>query len=122
MPQLTEDDLYRASSQYRLWSFTTESLASLRSTTNANAADGVRAAINNVRSQKANGESEAQDDTVEVEVDCLTVEEEQRLVGYYSLRTMQLADFSKFPTLVKVVQINTSGPVITSKIADYWKT
>ena len=121
MPQLTEDDLYRASSQYRLWSFTTESLASLRSTTNANAAEGVRAAINNDCSQNTNPESEAQDDTVEAEVDCLTVEEEQRLVSYYSLRTMQLADFSKFPTLVKVVQINTSGPVSTLKIANCWK-
>ncbi|KAK4692297.1 cyclin H, partial [Lecanoromycetidae sp. Uapishka_2] len=51
MPSITEDDIYRASTQYRLWSYTQASLASLRATTNAGAAEGVRAAI---KSQASN--------------------------------------------------------------------
>ena len=96
MPTLTEDDIYRSSTQYRLWSFTTDSLTSLRATTNATATEGVRAAIQNLRSQKTDGQPEA------VEVDCLTVDEEQRLVEYYCLKTMQFADFSHLSTNVKV--------------------
>ena len=108
MAQMTEDDIYRTSTQYRLWSFTRESLASLRSATNASAADGVRAAI---RSQHA-GQDEAdgiKERSIEgipdaaKEVDCLTVEEEQRLVGFYCVKAMQFADFCEFPTNVKVI-------------------
>lgn len=109
MAQMTEDDIYRTSTQYRLWSFTRESLASLRSTTNAAAADGVRAAIQNQRTGPAgsittkegsNGESP----DAAKEVDCLTVEEEQRLVGFYCVTAMDFADFCEFPTNVKVVK------------------
>jgi len=102
MPDITENDVYRASTQYRLWSFTRESLVSLRSTTNATAAEGVRAAIKNVRSQKTKIDAKEQDQSTEVEVDCLTVEEEQRMVGYYCFKTMQFADHFKFGTNVKV--------------------
>ena len=108
MPTLTEDDLYRASTQYRLWSFTSESLTSLRSTTNATAADGVRAAIHNLHSQKADSSNGG---PTPAEVDCLTVEEEQKLVGYYCFKMMGIADSSKFPTNVKV-GINPNLPSI----------
>lgn len=111
---MTEDDIYRTSTQYRLWSFTPESLASLRSTTNSLAADRVRAAIKRLRQSQSSGtggptaagnggESEqveqAQEQSV---VDCLSVEEEKKLVGYYCSRAMELADFCDFPTNVKV--------------------
>ena len=100
MAILTEDDLYRTSTQYRLWSFTRESLSSLRSTTNESAADGVRAAL---RSQKASEQSSKQDSNVSPpqEVDCLSVDEEQKLVGFYCVQTMKFADFCDFPTNVK---------------------
>ena len=35
-------------------------------------------------------------------VDCLSVEEEKKLVEYYCSRAMELADFCDFPTNVKV--------------------
>jgi cyclin H len=103
MPDVTEDDIYRASTQYRLWSFTGEALASLRSTTNATAAEGVRAAIKNVRSLQANTDAMERGNDRPVEVDCLTVEEEQRMVGYYCFKTMQFADHFKLGTYVKVI-------------------
>lgn len=117
MAQMTEDDIYRTSTQYRLWSFTRESLASLRSTTNASAADGVRAAIQsqhtgqNASDAAKEGGNDKPSGPVK-EVDCLTVEEEQRLVGFYCVKAMQFADFCEFPTNVKVVKPPTTGPLI----------
>lgn len=114
MAQMTEDDIYRTCTQYRLWSFTRESLASLRSTTNASAADGVRAAIHNQRTGQVGsvttkeGSNDKPSDPAK-EVDCLTVEEEQRLVGFYCVKAMQFADFCEFPTNVKVVEIHPTG-------------
>ena len=97
MATLTEDDVYRTSTQYRLWSFTTEYLASLRSTTNSSAIESVQAAIRS--SRVGNGI----ENTPEKEVNCLTVEEEQQLVGFYCVKAMQFADFCDFPTNVKVL-------------------
>lgn len=112
MAALTEDDIYRASSQYRLWSFTPESLASLRATTNALAADAVRKAIRTLHHNRAavRAEDEAGEDgetgnTNSVqEVNCLTVEEEQKLIGFYCVQAMHVADFCDYPTNVKVLK------------------
>ena len=93
---MLEDDIYRSSTQYRLWSYTSDSLASLRSTTNALAAARVRDAIQRLRLE--NGQANAQED-----VDCLTVDEEQKLVGFYCIKAMDFADFLDFPTNVKVL-------------------
>lgn len=123
MTTITEDELYRASTQYRLWSFTPESLTSLRHSTNVIATQRVRAAIKRARelprlddsaSKKTSnggavddekGDQKDQPDGAtkkEKEVECLTVEEEQKLVGYYCVKCMDLADFCSFPTSVKV--------------------
>lgn len=118
---MSEDDIYRTSTQYRLWSFTRESLASLRSTTNASAADGVRAAIQSQRASQAASDTAHDEDSYKrpdstKEVDCLTVEEEQKLVGFYCVKAMQFADFCEFPTNVKVVQIPSTGSVFYQKL------
>jgi len=106
---MAEDDIYRTSTQYRLWSFTQESLASLRSSTNSSAADSVRAAVQKLNSAKSTGkDGDATDGKQAPMVDCLTVEEEQKLVGFYCVRAMQFADFCDFPTNVKVCLISVS--------------
>ena len=104
---MTEDEIYRTSTQYRLWSFTPHALASLRSTTNELAVEGVKSAI---KSQRAEARGEGVEDgerakarSASPEIDCLTVEEEQRLVGYYCLKTMEFANFCDFPTNVMVL-------------------
>lgn len=108
---MTEDEIYRTSTQYRLWSYTSESLASLRATTNAHAAEQVAKAIQNLDVSKAAAEGESNGSGMNVEgqepktvrqIDCLTVEEEQKLVGFYCMRTIELSDFCEFPTNVKV--------------------
>ena len=121
MTLMTEDDIYRTSTQYRLWSFTPESLASLRSVTNASAADGVRAAIQSQHTSRAGLDTarEGTNDNISdsaKEVDCLTVEEEQRLVGFYCVKAMQFADFCEFPTNVKVTKSHTTEPPSSSTI------
>lgn len=101
---MTEDEIYRTSSQYRLWSFTTEKLASIRLATNSLAADGVRTAIYSLRGNKLDGDASSAGhvEDASAEVDCLSVEEEQKLVGFYCIRAMDFADFCDFPTNVKV--------------------
>ena len=96
---MTEDAAYRASTQYKLWSFTPRQLSAFRASTNALAATRVRAAIERTReAQKRAGVDVGE----EGEVDCLTVEEEEKLVGYYCGKAMELADFLEFPSAVKV--------------------
>lgn len=45
-------------------------------------------------------------------VDCLTVEEEQKLVGYYCIQAIKLADFCDFPSNVKVTLCNRLSAMI----------
>ncbi len=108
---MSEDERYRTSTQYRLWSYTPQSLLALRSTTNQTAADRVREAVRRLRGARApssadtseveNGRSVSAIPT-EGEVDCLTVEEELKLVAFYCRQTIQLGDHLKVPTDVKV--------------------
>lgn len=107
MPTLTEDDIYRTSTQYRLWSYTRESLASLRATTNAAAANAVRAAIKSAHNNTDAGDGQQiRQASPPKEIQCLTVEEEQKLVGFYCVRAMDFANFCDFPTNVKVMLPN----------------
>lgn len=107
---MSEDERYRTSTQYRLWSYSPSSLHSLRSKTNSIAASRVRAAVQRLREARAtssNNDSEAENgrsvSTIpEGEVDCLTVEEELKLVAFYCRQTIQLGDHLKVPTDVKV--------------------
>jgi cyclin H len=111
---MTEDERYRTSTQYRLWSYTPQSLYATRSTTNRIAAERVREAVRRVReartpfsaetSEAENGRSVSM--IPEEELDCLTVEEELRLVAFFCRQTMQLADHLKVPTDVKVRTCN----------------
>lgn len=108
---MSEDERYRTSTQYRLWSYTPQALLALRTTTNQIAADGVREAVRRIRdarnissgntTETENGKA-APAVMAEGEVDCLTVEEELKLVAFYCRQTMQLGDHLKVPTDVKV--------------------
>lgn len=108
--KMTEDEIYRTSTQYRLWSFTPETLASLRASTNASAAQAVRAAIEALQDGSSGSKERDQDDDPTVQqsrgsrVDCLSVEEEQKLVGFYCVKTLEFVDFCEYPTVVKVCQ------------------
>ena len=107
---MTEDDIYRTSTQYRLWSFTPETLAALRATTNASATSSVRASVQSSGKKspnlKANDGSQTHDSSLRQDeecavVDCLTVEEEQKLVRFHCVETLEFVDFCEYPTVVK---------------------
>ena len=105
---MSEDERYRTSTQYRLWSYTPQSLLAQRSSTNRIAADRVREAVRRARQAQnvsSIDTSEAENGVAgspEGEVDCLTVEEELKLVAFYCRQTLQLGDHLKVPTDVKV--------------------
>jgi cyclin H len=111
---ISEDERYRTSTQFRLWSFTPTSLHVLRTTTNQLAAERVREAVRRVREQRAKsssadpseGDTENRSRAVSVqaegEVDCLTVEEEVKFLAFYCMQTLRFGDHLKVPTDVKV--------------------
>ncbi|CAI7626405.1 unnamed protein product [Penicillium glandicola] len=115
---MIEDDIYRASSQYRLWSYTEPSLKSLRATTNAVASERVRAALRRSRETHQSTASSAAGTPLpesntdiqskdEKTVECLTPEEELVLVRYYCEKTLELGETYKppIPTMVRATAI-----------------
>ncbi|CZR54280.1 related to cyclin mcs2 [Phialocephala subalpina] len=119
MSAMSEDERYRTSTQYRLWSYTPSSLLALRTTTNQIAADRVREAVRRIREARnisSADTSEAENGRAKSvgmeglvngggEVDCLTVEEELKLVEFYCRQTIQLGDHLKVPTDVKATAV-----------------
>ena len=112
---MIEDDIYRSSSQFRFWSFTEESLKSLRATTNSIASERVRAALRRAREVRQSAASATGTPTTseaegkggeEKNIECLTPEEEQDLVRYYCEKTVELGETYKppLPTIVRVSQ------------------
>ncbi|MCJ1386038.1 hypothetical protein MMC17_009163 [Xylographa soralifera] len=97
---MTEDEFFRTTTQYRLWSYTQETLATLRVSTNSHAAVRVRDALQRIYSHEENGETASVG-----QVNCLTVAEEQKLVGFYCVKAMEFADFCEFPTNVKATAV-----------------
>lgn len=93
---LTEDDIYRTSSQFRFWSFSPEKLAARRQTTH-------QLAIERIESQRRgakNGTAEAASRSEHGEY--LTEEEELRLVQRCCEQIRASSDHFKWPVSVKV--------------------
>src|SRR5690348_6871359 len=108
---MSEDERYRTSTQYRLWSFTPHALLAQRTATNQIAAERVREAVRRIREARTLSSADTSDTEngkalptaiSDGEVDCLTVEEELKLVAFYCRQTIQLGDHLKVPTDVKV--------------------
>ncbi|GAQ45488.1 cyclin Ccl1 [Aspergillus niger] len=114
---MIEDEIYRSSSQFRLWSFTEASLKQLRATTNSVASDRVRAALRRAQDARrsatssttgtpAPGSDAENKATEEKQIECLTPEEEQQVVDYYSEQIIQLGENYKppLPTIATAIQ------------------
>jgi len=122
--KLTEDDLYRRSSQYKHWSFTPSKLAALRQKTNIQASERVKANVARRRAQRAKNidtTSASESDRANTpgvengdggaghggaagdnEVDCLTVAEEMKLVDKFCQTALELGKFIKATSEVTV--------------------
>lgn len=105
---LSEDEIYRASSQYRLWSFPPEGLAALRRKTHELAIERARRYAGQQPAQNASkvaaddASVKQEDDTGDDSVDFLTDEEELRLVQRYCDQIRSTSDHFKWPINVKV--------------------
>ncbi|KAL5342858.1 cyclin-like protein [Aspergillus crustosus] len=116
---MIEDEFYRTSSQFRLWSYTEESLRSVRQNTNSLASDRVRVALRKAREARQSANSSAAGTPnpngsdadskpgEEVDIEFLTPEEEQDLVRYYCEQIVQLGESYKppMPTIVRATAI-----------------
>ena len=84
---MIEDDMYRASTQYKHWSFTPQELANRRKQANELASEKVRDAFRRARKGR-NGKAEDDDQDreearkVDVQVETLTVDEELKIVEW----------------------------------------
>lgn len=116
---MIEDDSYRASSQYRYWSYTKESLSRIRHNTNDLASERVRAAFRRAQRTAANGAADANADTDAdhgqkrqsssiaedlVEVQTLTVDEELKIVEWGCQKIMDMGEAMnpRIPTSIVV--------------------
>lgn len=82
MAQMTESDIYRTSTQYQVLCSTWEVLA----TTNVSTVDGVKVAIEGQHASRAGSDSAKEEKNDQIskpskDLDCLTVDEKQKLVG-----------------------------------------
>jgi len=122
--KLSEDDLYRSSTQFNHWSFTTKQLAAQRLKTNMQATERVKANVARQRAQRLQqAESDSLSSGVEngsgantplpdrssdfKEVDCLTAGEELMIVDEFCERALALGAHCQFPMEV-IVRLDTS--------------
>lgn len=92
---MLEDDDYRSSSQYRLWSFTAEQLRERREETNRFASEKVRQAYSRAREAASNGHDQTSNlDTPPRtnNIDTLTVDEELRIVQWGCEKISEMRD------------------------------
>jgi cyclin H len=113
IPTMIEDEVYRTSSQYRNWSYTREALASLRQSTNDLASERVRIAIRRARHAKSlqddfeNGVGKTNGgDLDNSTIDTLTVEEELKIVSWFSSKIIEIGGAMEppIPMEIRVLQ------------------
>ncbi|OAP64479.1 cyclin H [Fonsecaea erecta] len=90
---MIEDDEYRASSQYRYWSYTEERLAQIRQKTNRLASERVKAAIRKTQIT-ISGSSENSGNTADTppDVPTLTAEEELKIVEWGCTKIVDMGE------------------------------
>lgn len=100
----TGDDLYRRSTQYRVWSFTAEGLMAAREAVHARQTELAKQRMAEAKTAIAEAH-EAPTTTADAlnatEADPPTLEEEQRFLAYYGKSLLTTGDFFRMPTQVK---------------------
>lgn len=102
---LNEDDLYRTSTQFRLWSFTPEALASLRAATHSAALGRAKGYLHPNGLHDADSSNGVDSKGGDVTARCLTAEEEVRLVQRYCDQVRTTSDHFKWPVNVKATAV-----------------
>jgi hypothetical protein len=106
---MIEDEAYRTSSQYRYWSYTREALASLRHDTNHFASARVRTAIKRARDatrppydSKIDLGKSGQGDSDNFTIDTLTVQEELKIVSWFSSKIIEVGGAMEPPIPMEI--------------------
>lgn len=110
---MIEDEAYRTSSQYRNWSYTREALVSLRQNTNDLASERVRTAIRRARHVKSlqndfeNGVGNTHGGDLDNNtIDTLTVEEELKIVSWFSSKIIEIGGAMEPPIPMEIRVLN----------------
>ncbi|QLG73335.1 hypothetical protein HG535_0E04190 [Zygotorulaspora mrakii] len=98
--RLTDDDLFRHSSQYRFWSFTPEQLTQKRIQVNAQATSSVGESLRNFISENQANLAEEDIKSIEEKAVPVTMEEEIKLVSIYAKKLQGIAQHLNLPTEV----------------------
>jgi len=118
---MNEDSIYRASTQFRFWSFTPSKLKDVRTASNSLVADNLRALVKrrtltitqissadatpSVSDADTKGATNGAAKKGDAELDCLTEEEEEELLKYYCKNLLDLGMNSfNFPNYVAVCE------------------
>ncbi|AOA64164.1 Cyclin [Komagataella phaffii CBS 7435] len=100
--QITNDDLYRRSTQFRFWSFTEQRLKDLKRSTNEKGAANLKERISQLDPSIPEVSEIWEKDLVKP----LTVEEEVKIVEYYARKAQGLANYFKLPTQSRATAIS----------------
>ncbi|CAG85103.2 DEHA2B03388p [Debaryomyces hansenii CBS767] len=110
-PQVTVDDLYRRSTQYQLWSFTSESLQEAKQKINEKGRQHAIEEFNKALLKLKSGSKENVDKyqaelTSEKLLDLLTLEEELKYLNFYCENIIKVVNSFRMPTQVKATAVS----------------
>ncbi|AMD20476.1 HDL268Cp [Eremothecium sinecaudum] len=103
--RISDDDLYRTSTQYRIWSFKKDQLEKLRKDLNSKAA---KVTEDQILEFKASHPELTEEELAAIESQAmpLTVEEELKLVSFYARKVKQFSSSLNLPTEVTATAIS----------------
>lgn len=103
--RLTDDDLFRHSSQYRFWSFVPDQLRQKRTELNAQAVSSVEQDLHNFITEHKDQLTEEEFKVIEEKAVPVTVDEEVKLVNFYAQKVQDIAQRLNLPTEVVATSI-----------------
>ena len=122
--KMIEDDIYRASTQYKLWSFTPQRLAEIRQETNELASEKLKAAFRRARGVRnddtgdGEGEDGEGDEDMGSGIETLTVDEELKIVEWGCGKIIEMGEAMRpmVPGGVVVCPLLSLSPAFISTI------
>ncbi|CAB4252143.1 similar to Saccharomyces cerevisiae YPR025C CCL1 Cyclin associated with protein kinase Kin28p [Maudiozyma barnettii] len=103
--RISDDDLYRHSSQYRIWSFTKDNLRERRQQTNQRAIALINEKLGKFIEEKKSTLTEDELQTLRAKASPLSMEEEFQLINFYSKKVQVIAQHLNLPTEVIATSI-----------------
>lgn len=103
--RISDDDLYRHSSQYRMWSYTVDNLRQKREQVNKKASEIIKQNLEAFIGSSSDGMETEELETLKVKAYPLTMEEELKLINFYSKKVQVIAQHLNLPTEVIATSI-----------------